>query len=160
MHCSLARSLEVFGDWWSPLILRDLYLGIDRFDALVADLGLSRNVLTARLAILTAGGIVEKVAYRQHPLRHRYTLTAAGRDLIPILMAMTAWGDRWATPDGAPPMLFRHHSCGHRFTPTVHCPECGQPVDAASVIVEPGPGGRTAPGTMLVAQALAEAAER
>jgi DNA-binding HxlR family transcriptional regulator len=150
MQCSLARSLEVVGDWWSPLVLRDLFLGVDRFDDLVADLGISRNLLAARLSDLVEGGVVERVRYQERPPRDRYVLTEAGRDLVPVLMALTAWGDRWATPDGGPPIQFRHRDCGHRFTPTVHCSACGQPVVADAVRPIPGPGGRAGPGTMLV----------
>ena len=154
MQCSLARTLELVGDWWSPLILRDLYLGLDRFEDLVNDLGISRNLLTSRLATLVEGGVVERERYQKHPPRDRYVLSPAGRDFVPILLALTAWGDRWATPDGGPPIQFRHRDCGHRFTPTVHCSACGQPVTAETVEARPGPGGRTAPGTMLIARRL------
>ncbi|MBV8932285.1 MAG: helix-turn-helix transcriptional regulator [Kutzneria sp.] len=158
MHCSLARGLEIVGDWWSPLILRDLYLGIDRFDALVTDLGLSRNVLTDRLESLIRGGVVAKVADQHHPRRGRYMLTEAGRELMPILMAMTAWGDKWAASDDGPPLFFHHDRCGEQFVPTVRCSSCGQKIDAAEVTARPGPGGKTAPGTMLVAAMLADGA--
>lgn len=154
MHCSLARSLEVFGDWWSPLILRDLYLGIDRFDALVTDLGLSRNVLSDRLRTLQEGGLVERLSYRERPVRHRYVLTQAGNELIPILMAITVWGDKWLAMRSGAPMVFRHESCGNDLHPVICCPACDEPIDSADVGVYPGPGGKTAPGTMLVAEAL------
>ena len=67
MHCSLARSLEVVGDWWTPLVLRDLFLGLDRFEQLVADLGISRNLLTDRLDTLVAGGVVAREQYQDNP---------------------------------------------------------------------------------------------
>src|SRR5215471_20274126 len=95
-NCSLARSLEVVGDWWTPLILRDLFLGIDRFDDLAEDLGISRNLLTSRLETLVEGKIVERVRYSEHPPRDRYVLTQAGHELGPIIGALTAWGDKWA----------------------------------------------------------------
>lgn len=154
MHCSLARSLEVVGDWWSPLVLRDLHLGLDRFDQLVADLGISRNLLTARLDALVAGGVVERQPYSQRPVRYRYTLTQAGRELVPVLLALTAWGDRWATPDGGPPLLLRHDCCGADCIPTVCCSACGDALDAVEVSVRPGPGARTAPGTALLGTVL------
>src|SRR5215813_1874676 len=91
MHCSMARSLEVMGDWWTPLILRDLHLGLSRFDELAEDLAISRNLLTTRLAALVKHGIVERRRYSEHPPRDAYVLTAAGRDLVPVLMALTAW---------------------------------------------------------------------
>lgn len=140
MQCSLARSLELIGDWWTPLIIRDLGRGIDRFDGLVADLGISRNLLTTRLAHLTRHGIVTRSRYRDHPPRDRYVLTEAGLDLMPVLMALTAWGDRWASPDGRRPVLFQHRQCGHEFTPVVTCDGCGGAIDTAGVEIVPGPG--------------------
>jgi DNA-binding HxlR family transcriptional regulator len=154
-HCSLSRSLEVIGDWWSPLVIRDLYLGLDRFDQLVADLGISRNLLTDRLETLVAGGVVERTPYQERPVRYRYTLTEAGLDLVPVLLALTAWGDRHrdTTGDG-PPLRTRHTGCGRATTPTVCCSACGEPLTAADVTVAPGPGGRAAPGTALLAEVL------
>lgn len=151
MQCSLARTLEVVGDWWSPLILRDLYLGMERFDDLANDLGISRNLLTDRLAKLVEGGVVERIPYQDRPARYSYLLTESGRELVPVLMALTAWGDRWATPDGGPPLELRHQTCGRHFTPTVSCSECGSPITMDDVEARPGPGGRTGPGTMRVA---------
>lgn len=157
MHCSLAQSLEVMGDWWSPLVLRDLYLGLDRFDQLVTDLGISRNLLTDRLATLMAAGLVTRTAYQEKPVRYAYALTEAGRDLIPVLLALTAWGDRWATPEDGPPIRFRHDTCRKHTTPTVCCSECGEPLHADEVTATPGPGGRTAPGTALIGTVIAGA---
>jgi len=159
MHCSLARSLELVGDWWSPLILRDLGIGPRRFDELADDLGISRNLLTARLAGLIDAGVVARTLYQEHPRRYRYQLTAAGSELVPVMMALTAWGDRWATPEGGPPVRYRHRDCGQIFTPTVCCSSCGQPVADDDVDLLPGPGGRTAPGTMLAAAFIAERLE-
>lgn len=154
MHCSIAQTLERIGDWWTLLILRDLYAGLQRFDELAGDLGISRNLLTLRLRHLVDSGIISRELYQERPPRHRYTLTEAGQDLIPILMALTAWGDRWATPPGGPPLRFRHTSCGHHFVPEVTCSECGEAVDPDGVRLEPGPGGRAAPGTNLIGKAL------
>jgi len=160
MACSMARSLELIGDWWTPLIIRDLQLGLDRFDALADNLGISRNLLAARLAHLVEGGIVARRRYQEHPPRDRYVLTEAGQELVPVLMALTAWGDRWATPEGGPPLVFRHRGCGHEFTPTVSCDACGQPVRPAETEVLPGPGARTGPGTRRMAAMLAERSRR
>ncbi len=154
MNCSMARSLEVIGDWWTPLILRDLYIGISRFDALATDLEISRNLLSTRLNALVEDGIIERRRYREHPPRDEYTLTEAGRDLVPVLMALTAWGDRWVVPANGPPVQFRHHDCGEIFEPQVTCSHCAEPVTAEHVDVLPGPGGRAGPGTRLMAQAL------
>ena len=105
MSCSLARTLELVGDWWSPLIVRDLFLGIGRFDDLTEDLGISRNLLTRRLKLLIDNGIISKRLYQSRPARYEYALTGAGLDLVPALLALTAWGDRWALKEGRP-MLF------------------------------------------------------
>ncbi|MCV7103632.1 winged helix-turn-helix transcriptional regulator [Mycobacterium palustre] len=157
-HCSLARSLEVIGDWWTPLIIRDLSLGLARFDDLATNLGISRNLLTARLKALVEANVVERVRYCERPPRDHYRLTAAGRDLVPILAALTAWGDRWVTPPQGPPLLFRHD--GHRCTPTVCCAECGQPVNTKNLRVEPGPGAVPGPGAQLIDRLHPEGAAR
>jgi DNA-binding HxlR family transcriptional regulator len=154
MHCSLAQSLEIIGDWWTPLVLRDLYLGLDRFDQLVTDLGVSRNLLTDRLGTLMDGGLVTRTPYQENPVRYAYALTEAGRELVPILLALTAWGDRHATPPAGQPIRFTHDTCGKVTTATVCCSECGDPLTVEEVTPSPGPGGRTAPGTALIATVL------
>jgi DNA-binding HxlR family transcriptional regulator len=159
MQCSLARGLELIGDWWTPLIIRDLQLGVDRFDALAEDLGISRNLLATRLSHLVEHGIVARRRYREHPPRDRYILTEAGRAFVPVLMALTAWGDQWATPEGGPPLVYLHHRCGRQFTPTVSCDACGDPITPADVGVRPGPGARRGPGTRVLAQVLAGRAD-
>jgi DNA-binding HxlR family transcriptional regulator len=136
------------------LVLRDLYLGLDRFDQFVTDLGISRNLLTDRLATLVDGGLVRRTPYQQNPVRYSYELTEAGRELVPILMALTAWGDRWATPPAGQPIRFTHTTCGKVTTPTVSCSECGEALEMGDVEPSPGPGGRTAPGTALIASVL------
>ena len=154
MRCSLARGLDMIGDWWSPLIIRDLFLDITRFDELVEDLGISRNLLTRRLKSLAANGIIERVAYQQRPVRYAYRLTEAGRDLVPAVLALTAWGDRWARPREGSPILFVHTSCGHLFEPKVTCSACTEVISAETVKPIPGPGGAAKPGTMLMAKRL------
>ena len=157
MRCSLARGLDRIGDWWSPLILRDLFLGLQRFDDLVEDLGISRNLLTRRLKSLMENGVVERAAYQQRPIRYEYRLTEAGRDFVPAILALTAWGDRWARPKEGSPILFVHETCGHKFRPTVSCPACGKPITAEAVQAIGGPGGAAKSGTMLLAKRLARA---
>ena len=152
--CSLAQSLEMVGDWWTPLILRDLFMGIDRFDDLAVDLGISRNLLTNRLAGLVENEIVERVRYSERPPRDRYVLTQAGRELAPIMAALTAWGDRWVRRKGGPPILFRHRACGHTMTPTVSCSHCGKPVTFEDLEAIKGPGARSGPGTRLYGKVL------
>ena len=155
MRCSLARGLDRIGDWWSPLILRDLFLGLQRFDDLVEDLGISRNLLTRRLKSLMENGVVERAAYQQRPIRYEYRLTEAGRDFVPAILALTAWGDRWARPKEGSPILFVHKSCGQKFQPEVSCSACGRPIRAETVKAVGGPGGAAKPGTKLVARRLA-----
>jgi DNA-binding HxlR family transcriptional regulator len=158
MRCSLARGLELIGDWWSPLIVRDLFLDVVRFDELVEDLGISRNLLTRRLKALVRNGIVERVAYSRRPTRYEYRLTEAGRDLVPAILALTAWGDRWARPRQGSPILFVHKDCGHQFQPQVSCSACGGAVNADAVQAIPGPGGAAMRGTRIVARRLRAAA--
>ena len=150
MHCSVARTLNLIGDPWTPLILRDLLAGLTRFDQIAEDLGISRNLLTQRLEHLMRGGVVVRTAYQQHPPRYDYALTMAGLDLAPVIMALVAWGDRWVTPEGGPPIVFEH-DCGETITPVMMCPACGRPATAHSVRAHPGPGARVAPGTAVIA---------
>jgi DNA-binding HxlR family transcriptional regulator len=147
-QCSLARALEAVGDWWSPLILRDLAIGVRRFDELIEDLGLSRNLLTDRLNTLIEHGIVERRSLEEHATRVEYVLTEAGYELISILMTLTAWGDRWRTPKGGPPIEFHHD--GHKCEPVAMCATCGEPIDANEVTFRAGPGGKSGPGTKIV----------
>src|SRR3954470_6942652 len=156
--CSLSRSLELMGDWWTMLILRDLYLGINRFDDLVEDIGISRNLLTSRLGDLVEHGLAERRAYQDHPPRYEYVLTEPGAELVPIMMALTAWGDRWTPPPEGPPLAFEHHRCGKVFTPRVTCGECGEVVVGDEVTTLPGPGGGPGPGAYVLARRLAERA--
>jgi DNA-binding HxlR family transcriptional regulator len=158
MRCSLARALELVGDWWSPLIIRDLFLGVSRFDDLVEDLGISRNLLTRRLHALQDVGVIEKKVYQDRPKRHAYALTEAGRDLVPVLIALTEWGGRWAGPREGRPIVFVHTKCRKRFTPAIVCSECGDAITADTVKAIGGPGGAARPGTKVIAKRLAASA--
>jgi DNA-binding HxlR family transcriptional regulator len=159
-HCSLARGLDVVGDWWTPLIVRDLALGLNKFDQLVEDLGISRNLLTKRLADLEENAVVYRRQYEERPPRWKYYLTDAGSALVPILMALSAWGDRWVPLDAGVPVRFRHRSCGAEFTPTVSCSNCGESVQRSDVVPVPGPGIVAAPGTQLVPDRLRQLERR
>jgi DNA-binding HxlR family transcriptional regulator len=142
VDCSVAQCLEVVGEWWTMLIVRDVFLGVRRFEAFQLRLGISRNVLTERLAGLVDAGILIKVPYQEHPPRFDYRLTAKGRDLWPVLNAMRQWGDRHAAPNG-PRLVMSHRGCGHTAEPVLHCPECGDDVTARDYDVTPGPGAPT-----------------
>jgi len=112
MACSIARSLAVAGEPWSPLVIRDVYVGINRFDDLQRDLGISRKVLADRLKQLVGAGMLERRPYSERPLRHEYALTQMGSEFVDVLMAMVAWGDRWTAGEAGPPVLYRHRACG------------------------------------------------
>ncbi|HZU57453.1 MAG TPA: helix-turn-helix domain-containing protein [Actinocrinis sp.] len=142
--CSIARTLALIGDRWTLLILRDLSNGVRRFDDLVTHLGIARNVLSRRLAALADGGLVTRTAYRVDGARERqeYRLTHAGRDLVPILLAVMAWGDRHLSAQDGPPAVPRHAGCGERVRISVTC-EAGHDLgDRPRLRVEPGPGSR------------------
>ena len=159
-HCSLARSLEVVGDWWTPLIVRDVAVGLNRFDELVEDLGISRNLLAKRLADLEANGVVYRRQYQDRPPRSEYALTEAGSALVPVLIALTAWGDQFLPLPAGAPVRFRHRGCGRTFTAQVACSECGDTLHTEDVIPVPGPGSVSAPGTRLVPEWLRGRARR
>jgi DNA-binding HxlR family transcriptional regulator len=141
MNCSVAQCLEVVGEWWSMLILRDAFLGVTRFDDFQARLGISRNVLNQRLSRLVDEGVLDRVPYQEHPPRSDYRLTDKGRDLWPVLTAMRQWGDQWAAPDG-PRVQLVHRACGHVADAVPTCSECGEALDARSVRAVPGAGYR------------------
>jgi DNA-binding HxlR family transcriptional regulator len=146
MNCSIAQCLEVVGEWWSLLILRDVFLGIRRFDDIQARLGISRNVLNQRLSRLVDLGVLERVPYQDHPPRYEYRLTDKGRDLRLVITAMRQWGDKWAAPDG-PPVEIVHTACDHVSQAVPTCSHCGDPLDARAVRAIPGPGSRDADPT-------------
>lgn len=141
MNCSVAQCLEVVGEWWSLLIVRDAFLGVSRFDDFQARLGISRNVLNQRLARLVEQGVFEKVEYQEHPPRYDYRLTKKGRDLWTVLAMMRQWGDKWAAPDG-PPIELMHKGCGKHMKVVPTCSECGKPLKSSAVRSVVGPGAR------------------
>jgi DNA-binding HxlR family transcriptional regulator len=139
MACSIARTLDVIGEPWSPLILRDVWVGMNRFDQIQADLGISRKVLTERLHHLVDRGIIERRPYDQRP-RYEYVLTPRGTELLEILMVMVAWGDKWLAGQDGPPVLYRHHACGEISRPELRCAHCGEPMHPGDIDLLPGPG--------------------
>ena len=142
-YCSVARTGAIIGDPWTLLVLRDLFNGVHRFDDITGHLGIARNVLTRRLATLTDAGLVDRVPYREpgHRERHEYRLTDAGRDLLPVILALVAWGDRHLAPDGSP-MVVEHRGCGEPVVLELRC-AAGHDVDPrAGLRARPGPGAR------------------
>ncbi|MCR1766140.1 putative HTH-type transcriptional regulator [Burkholderia glumae] len=138
--CSIARTLAVLGDRWTMLILRNAFYGVRRFDAFQAQLGLTRHVLADRLARLVEEGVFVRRQYQERPPRHEYRLSDKGRDLYPVLLALTAWGDRWKDEGAGPPVLIRHKHCGALLRPLMVCSECGEPLDPRDIELLPGPG--------------------
>ncbi|MBV9995090.1 MAG: helix-turn-helix transcriptional regulator [Caulobacteraceae bacterium] len=130
--CSVAAALSIVGDPWTLLILRDAFLGVRRFDEWQARLGVARNVLAARLKSLVAHGVLETRPYSEHPPRKDYVLTQKGRELMPVLLTLKAWGDRHLYGDAATPMAFVH-SCGAELTPLLTCPACGGSVSSGDL---------------------------
>ena len=139
MHCSVAQCLEVVGEWWSMLILRDVFMGVSRFDQFQERLGISRNILTQRLNHLVEEGVLRKVPYSDSPRRFEYRLTDKGRDLWPVLTTMRQWGDKYAAPEG-PPLEIVHKSCGHVAEAALTCSSCGEAMGPRDVRAVSGPG--------------------
>ncbi|WP_412742777.1 winged helix-turn-helix transcriptional regulator [Krasilnikovia sp. MM14-A1004] len=131
--CSVARTLEVLGERWTLLVVRDALNGLTRFEEFQHSLGVARNVLADRLKRLVEAGVLEKVRYSDRPERFRYELTPKGRELgVPILSLMH-WGDRHlAGPDG-PPRLTRHHDCGGDLHARLVCDRCERPVPSSDM---------------------------
>ena len=139
-RCSMARSLAVVGDRWTLMILRDCFLGVRRFDAFQARLGISRTIVAERLGRLVDAGVLAKVLYQDHPVRHEYRLTDKGRDLHPVVLAIVHWGDRHYAGEAGAPLIHTHRGCGCDFQPVQTCSACGDVVTARDVEVRIGPG--------------------
>jgi DNA-binding HxlR family transcriptional regulator len=130
--CSIARTLELVGEKWALLAVREVFLGNRRFDEMVRRTGAPRDTMAARLRTLVDHGILERRRYSEHPARYEYRLTPAGIDLYPVVMSLLRWGDdHLAGPDG-PPLALMHHG-DHRFRPQLSCEVCGEAVDPREV---------------------------
>src|ERR1700729_3690343 len=122
-ECSIARTLEIVGEKWALLAIREVFLGNRRFDEMVRRTGAPRDTLAARLRSLAGAGILERRQYSAHPERHEYRLTEAGRELYPVILTLMRWGDDHLAGDDGPPMVLEH-ACGHRLVATVVCEAC------------------------------------
>ncbi len=151
-NCSLARSLEVVGERWTLLILRDLFFGVRRFGALQAHLDIPRAVLSARLATLVGHGLVERRPYRRG--RDELHLTGRGLELWPAVYSLLRWGDRHYAAAGGPLRIFAHADCGTDLDDAGRCAACERVPDAAEVVMRPGPGRPPVPRTDPVSRAL------
>ena len=141
-NCSAARALELVGERWSLLIIRDaLFRGRTRFADFQHSLGLATNVLATRLDGFVAAGLMERRTYSTHEDHYEYLLTEKGRDLAPVVIALTEWGDRHAAPNG-PPIEYRHRDCGGQVDSALKCSGCTQRVPVDAIEAKPGPGSR------------------
>jgi len=138
--CPIARTVDLLGDWWTPLVLREAYYGVRRFDEMQRTLQIGRSVLTERLNRLVQEGLLERTLYQTRPDRYEYVLTDKGRDFYPVLLAMAAWGDRWLNGKQGPPILLHHTGCGHQTEAKVVCAACDEPLEHGSVTASLGPG--------------------
>ncbi|MDT5069615.1 MAG: hypothetical protein QOK02_5770 [Mycobacterium sp.] len=138
------------GERWTPLILRDLFVGMSRFEDIRRDLGIASNVLAARLDRLERDGIVDRHQYQTAPVRHEYRLTEKGRDLYPVIATLTAWGDKWMAAGNGPPALIVHTECGQPTAAVTVCAECGGELNADTAVAAPGPGARPGQGTAVI----------
>ncbi len=138
--CSVARTLSVVGDRWTLLILRDCFLGSRRFDEFQKNIGLSRHRLTDRLNKLVEHELLVKKPYQDNPPRSEYVLTEKGKDIHPILVTLTGWGNKWMSDGDGVPLLYHHKKCEHITQPQLSCNHCGDSIDASNMYVTPGPG--------------------
>jgi DNA-binding HxlR family transcriptional regulator len=138
--CSIAGALGVVGERWSLLIVRNVFLGLRRFDEIQSNLGIARNVLQTRLTGLVEQGVLEKHLYQEHPPRYEYRLTEKGLDLWPTVVALMQWGDSYTPPNGGPAVVLEHRDCGGAVDEHRLCEACGARLSVRDVRALPGPG--------------------
>jgi DNA-binding HxlR family transcriptional regulator len=139
--CSIARTLEIVGERWSLLVLRDMWVrGPRRFEQLQRNLAVARNILTDRLDTLVEGGVVERRLYQTRPDRYEYFLSDIGQELVPALLSLLTWGDRHLSGKAGPPMLFQHRDHDHLADPMTVCRVCGDELTIGELEPVPGPG--------------------
>jgi DNA-binding HxlR family transcriptional regulator len=137
-ECPIARALDVIGEWWSLLIVRDALRGLTRFEEFQASLGIARNMLSRRLKALVAAGILEKRAYAERPRRYDYRLNEKDRELLPILIGLQLWGGRWAASPDGPATLLVDRASGRPIAPRLSL--SGPPLDHDEIGLVAGPG--------------------
>ncbi len=140
MNCSVAQSLEVLGDWWTLLIVRDAFLGLRRFSDFQESLGISKNVLAQRLAHLVERGVLEMVDVGEHGTHYEYALTPMGKDLVVVITALRQWGDRWVFGAGNEPLLVCDRRTGRPIPRLRIRGEDGEPLRASDMEIRFGPG--------------------
>lgn len=139
--CSMAAALEILGERWSLLAVREMAYGVHRFARIAGFTGASRDILADRLRKLEEAGVIERRQYSEHPPRYEYHLTQAGRELFPVMVALLRWGDTWAVD--TPAVVFRH-TCGEAMALDLVCHHCGDPVTRASLTPTRPRGGEPA----------------
>jgi DNA-binding HxlR family transcriptional regulator len=139
-NCSVARTLEVIGDWWTLLIVREAMLGTRRYADFAAELPISRNILSRRLAHLVRGGVLARVDAGTHGTRYEYELTPMGKDLATLMTALRQWGDRWVFGEGREPLQMLDRRTGRPVPRLRIVDEQGQPISGKDLAIVPGPG--------------------
>jgi DNA-binding HxlR family transcriptional regulator len=138
--CSIARTLEIVGERWTLLIIRDAMLGMRRFEEFQESLGIARNVLTNRLSKLVDDGLLDRVSYQERPARYEYQPTSKAKDLLTAVLALMHWGDEHAEGPGGPPRIASHAECGGDVREQLVCTKCGTVPGPDAVDLLPGPG--------------------
>jgi DNA-binding HxlR family transcriptional regulator len=126
--CSVARTLQIIGDRWSFMVIREMFFGVRRFDEFQVNLGIASNILTDRLQRLSDNGVIARRLYQTRPDRYEYRFTTEGLDLYASMIVMMHWGDKWLS-NGRVPLILRHRTCQHDFYAQVVCSECGEELD-------------------------------
>ena len=157
LNCALADSLNLIGEWWTILILRESFFGSRRFEDFQQHLGIARNILTSRLSTLCDNGILERVPVKQGAKRHEYRLTTMGRDLLTVIVALTQWGDRWLRQEQGAPVQFVERSSGEVIPEVRVRSKDGRQLKTRDLAMIPGPGATddTRERLQLIAQAWA-----
>lgn len=134
--CSIARALEVVGERWTLLIVREALNGTRRFDDFQQHLGIARNILASRLERLVQEGVLERHQYQSRPARFEYMPTTKAEELLPVTLALLAWGSRYyADPDEGPPLILRHDPCGSDLAPRTVCACCEREVNPSDISI-------------------------
>jgi DNA-binding HxlR family transcriptional regulator len=128
--------MDLLGDQWTLLVLREAFYGVTRFDQFQLSLGIARNTLTERLDRLVGAGLLTRARYQDKPARYEYLLTDMGADFLPTLVALMRWGDRWLSDESGPPVAVRHTACGEVTSAAVHCSHCGALLTHPTVVFE------------------------
>jgi len=155
-ECPVAQSLELIGEWWSLLIIRDAFRGLRRFESFQTSLGIARNMLSRRLKALVAAGILEKRPYSERPRRYEYRLTQKGRELMPVMVSLMIWGNRWSAPAAGPSVLLVDRATGEPIEPHLSLAGSKLRHDAVNLVAGPGAGPETRAAFALMRAALRE----